>query len=228
MTRRAAGAGRARGAGPARFGPRATLASFARWAAVALLAGPALLAGCTADSGAPPAGDDAGSADAVGQGYVSGDGSVRTWPAARRPGPVALTGTSFDGVRIDTTAWRGDVVVVNTWYAGCAPCRKEAPALAALARERAADGVRVLGLNTTDDAGAALAFQRRFDVGYPSLEDRDGTGVANLSGTVPLQAVPTTVVLDRRGRVAARVIGVASASTLSALVDDVVAEAGRG
>lgn len=176
-----------------------------------------LLVGCSQDSGAT-------SGDAVDQGYVSGDGSVRTWAPGHRDGPVALAGTDFEGAPIDTSAWAGDVVVLNTWYAGCAPCRKEAPDLAVLATDTAPLGVHVLGINTTDEQGTVRAFQRTFGVPYPSVEDRDGSAVAALSGTVPLQAVPSTVVLDRSGLVAARVIGIVDKTTLRALVDDVLAE----
>jgi len=180
------------------------------------LAAALTLSACTQESGA--------TTDVVGQGFVSGDGSVRTWDADDRGEPVALTGTDYEGEDVDTAAWLGDVVVLNTWYAACAPCRAEAPDLVELANDREPDGVRVLGINTTDEAGAAQAFQRTFEVPYPSIDDRSGEVVAQLSGTVPLQAVPSTVVLDREGRVAARVIGLAEGSTLGALVDDVLAE----
>lgn len=178
-----------------------------------------LLAACTAESGAT-------ATDVVGQGYVSGDGSVRTWEPDDRGDPVVLTGTDYEGEDVDTSDWTGEVVVLNTWYAACAPCRAEAPDLVALANDRADDGVHVLGINTTDEAGAALAFQRTFEIPYPSIDDRSGEVVATLSGTVPLQAVPSTVVLDAEGRVAARVIGLAEGSTLDALVGDVLAEGG--
>lgn len=166
---------------------------------------------------------DSGAGDVVGQGYVSGDGSVQTYDVGDRKGPVAIAGTDFEGNEVDTAGWAGDVVVVNTWYASCAPCRAEAPDLVDLANSK--DGVRFLGINTEDEAGAAQAFQRTFDVPYPSIEDRDGTVIAGLTGVVPLQAVPTTVVLDQEGNVAARVIGLAERSTLEALIDDVLAEA---
>jgi peroxiredoxin len=184
-------------------------------AGVALVAS-VTLSGCAQESGA--------TTDVVGQGYVSGDGSVRTWDTDDRGEPVSLTGTDYEGGTVDTSTWRGDVVVLNTWYAACAPCRAEAPDLVELANEHEADGVRVVGINTTDEAGAAQAFQRTFEVPYPSIDDRSGEVVAALSGTVPLQAVPSTVVLDREGRVAARVIGLVEGTTLGALVDDVLAE----
>ena len=167
--------------------------------------------------------EDSGAADVVGQGYVSGDGSVQTYDAGERKGPVAIVGTDFEGNDVDTADWAGSVVVVNTWYASCAPCRAEAPDLVDLANAK--DGVQFLGINTDDDAGAGQAFQRTFEVPYPSIEDRSGVVIAGLTGIVPLQAVPTTVILDQEGYVAARVVGQAEGSTLEALIDEVLAEA---
>ncbi len=175
----------------------------------------AALAGC-----AP---EESGAGDVVGQGYVSGDGSVQTYDVGDRKGPVAIEGTDFEGEDVDTADWAGDVVVVNTWYASCAPCRAEAPDLVDLASSK--EGVQFLGINTEDEAGAAQAFQRTFEVPYPSVEDRSGAVIAGLAGVVPLQAVPTTVILDQEGYVAARVVGQAEGSTLEALIDDVLAEA---
>ncbi|WNB86981.1 TlpA disulfide reductase family protein [Cellulomonas sp. ATA003] len=166
--------------------------------------------------------------DVIGQGYQSGDGSTRTWPVADRGQPVTLSGTDFAGGAVDIEEWRGDVVVLNTWYAACPPCRAEAPDLVDLANDYADDGVHLLGINGTDDAGAAQAYERTFSVPYPSIADTDGSAIADLQGAVPVQAVPTTIVLDREGRVAARILGLAEGSTLRALVDDALAEPGTG
>jgi peroxiredoxin len=181
--------------------------------AVALL----LLAGCTPGGQANPD-------DVADQGYQSGDGSTTTWAVGDRKGPLELSGTDFEGTAQDVADWRGDVVVLNTWYANCPPCRAEAPDLAALATDYAADGVQVLGINRTDDAGTAQAFERQFSVPYPSLADTDGTAIAALQGTVPVNAVPTTVVLDRSGNVAGRILGLADPSTLRSMVDGLLAE----
>lgn len=168
---------------------------------------------------------DGGYTDEGGRaGYVSADTSVTTWPAGERAGPVEVTGTDFTGAAVDTSAWRGDVVVLNTWYAACPPCRAEAPDLVAVAQDYADRGVHLLGINSTDDPGAALAFERTFEVPYPSVHDADGTSVAALQGIVVLNAVPTTVVVDADGLVAARILGRVDASTLRALLDDVLAE----
>jgi peroxiredoxin len=177
-----------------------------------------LLAGCTPDTGSSTPDD------VEGQGYQSGDGSTTTWTAADRTGPLELSGTDFEGTAQDVADWRGDVVVLNTWYANCPPCRAEAPDLAALSTDYAADGVKVLGINRTDDAGTAQAFERQFEVPYPSLADTDGAAIATLQGTVPVNAVPTTVVLDRDGKVAGRILGLADPSTLRSIVDELLDE----
>lgn len=194
------------------------MTAWRRAAAGALVA---LLVGAVAACG--PAQQEQPGTD-VDAGYVSGDGSTKTWAVGDRKGPVELSGTDYEGQDQDVADWRGDVVVLNTWYAACPPCRAEAPDLVALAEDYADDGVRVLGLNSRDDAGAAQAFQRTFSVPYPSIDDTDGRAGLALQGVVPLNAVPTTVVLDRAGKVAARIVGLVDASTLRTVVDDLLAE----
>lgn len=179
------------------------------------------VAACAGKAGSPGR-----PADVVNQGYQSGDGTTKTWPVAERKGPVQLSGTDYSGKRQDVAVWRGDVVLLNTWYAACPPCRAEAPGLVSLANDYAGKGLRVLGINGTDAAGAADAFARQFGVPYPSIQDTDGSAVASLQGVVPVNAVPTTVLLDRQGMVAARILGLADASTVRSLVDSLLAEPG--
>ncbi len=182
----------------------------ARRAAVALgLAAALLLAACTPTQ------------DYANPGYVSGDGTVTEWAPADRSDAVEVAGTTYAGDELSLADLRGEVVVVTTWYAACPPCRAEAPRLVAI---DARDGVRVVGINSRDDAGAAQAFQRTFDVTFPSIDDADGRAIASLQGLVALNAVPTTLVLDRDGRVAARIIGLADAAVLGAIVDGLEAE----
>lgn len=184
------------------------------------LAAALLAAGCTA-ANAPGEQVRAGQST----NFVAGDGSVTQLAAADRGEPVELAGTTATGDGADVADWRGDVVVVNVWYAACAPCRAEAPDLVETAQAYADRGVRFLGINTRDDAAGALAFERTYEVPYPSLLDaRDGAALLALAGQVPPQAVPTTLVLDADGRVAARVLGRVEASTLQGLLDDVLAE----
>ena len=188
-------------------------------AALAAAAGLVLAAGCAGSDAQEQVQD-------VDGGYVSGDGTVQTWSEAERNDPVELTGSTYEEEQIDLADWRGDVVVLNFWYAACPPCRAEAPDLAETARDYADDGVHMLGVNHTDDAGTALAFERSFDMPYPSLDDSDAEGVAAMQGVVPLSAMPSTVVLDRDGRVAGRILGQIDLATLHSLIDDTLAEEG--
>ena len=160
----------------------------------------------------------------VDQGYVAGDGSVVQLAPQERGEPVELSGTTLDGERVDVTEWRGSPVVLNTWFAACGPCREEAPDLAEISAETAADGVRFLGINTSDGAAQGLAFEEQFGIEYPSLLDRDGLGVLALRGDLPPAATPTTLVLDPSGRVAARFLGAADPSTLRTVIDDALQE----
>jgi peroxiredoxin len=185
------------------------------------LVGAGALAGLAACAPGGSTGAPGGTADA---GYVAGDGSFATWTRAERDAPVEHTGTAYDGTEIDLADWRGDVVIMNFWYAACPPCRAEAPDLAAIHADYSGQGVQLLGINPRDDAGTAQAFERTFSVPYPSLHDEQARGVAALEGLVPLQAMPSTVVLDPEGRVAARILGQADPTILRGLIDDVLAE----
>ena len=184
-----------------------------------LAAAAPVLAGCSSSA----LGQQAEQGDS--KGYISGDGTRQQVPVAERGAPVELSGTTTDGSEVDLADWRGSVVVVNVWYAACGPCRVEAPDLAAVAAETAPAGVRFVGVNTEDDAGTAAAFERTFSIPYPSVLDAaDGEALLALRGTVPPQAVPSTVILDTRGRPAARVLGRVEPDVLTGLVEDVLAE----
>jgi thiol-disulfide isomerase/thioredoxin len=177
-------------------------------AALALTAG---LAGCT---------------EAVGssgqQGFVSGTGAVHVLSADEReqPGPVA--GETLDGEQVSLEDYRGHVVVVNVWGSWCAPCRAEAPMLAEAADDLADKGVVFLGIDSRDPSrSAAQAFVRRFGIGYPSIYDQEGRTLLAFRGTLPPNAIPSTVVIDEQGRVAASVLGEISRTTLYDLVEEV-------
>src|SRR5690625_419549 len=180
------------------------------------------LTACAASETSNP--DEASSEEVSNSGYVSGDGTVTIWKASERNEPVELAGETFDEDQVDLADWHGSVVVLNFWYAACPPCRAEAPDLKEVAEEFADDDVKFLGVNSTDDPGTAAAFERTFEVPYPSLHDSRSQGVAAMQGKVALQAVPTTVVLAPDGRVAARVIGRVDAATLRSLIKDIQAE----
>lgn len=153
---------------------------------------------------------------------------LTTYPVGRRPAAPALAGETLDGSRTALKNLRGHVVVLNVWGSWCMPCRKEAPDLARAARETSPQGVRFVGIDTRDNADAARAFVRTFKIPYPSLIDRDGQLLLAFNGVIPVSAVPSTVVVDRDGRIAARVIGRITYGTLRELIDDVRAESRVG
>lgn len=154
-------------------------------------------------------------------GYIAGDGSVTEYAESERSEPVEFSGALFDGTEVSAEDLRGRPALLNFWYAGCAPCRKEAPDLVEMAQEHDGD-IEFYGVNVRDERATAEAFERTFEIPYPSFEDRDGGVLLALSQFVPPQAVPTTIILDAEGRVASRVLGIAEPSILKALLDDVV------
>lgn len=158
-----------------------------------------------------------------GQGYVSGDGVVTQISPHDRKSPLNLDVTLLDGTKTSLEKWRPQLVVINLWYAACPPCRKEAPDLIEVS-ETFADDTVFLGVNVRDQAGAAEAFIKNFDVPYPNMLDTDGAMVALLSDILPPQATPSTVILDAEGRAAARAVGAVDASTLSGMIEDVLGE----
>ncbi|GLJ80175.1 TlpA family protein disulfide reductase [Microbacterium imperiale] len=156
------------------------------------------------------------------KGYIAGDFQVVEIPTADRGEPVVFEGVTETGETVSSDDYRGGVLVVNFWYAACGPCIVEAPLLEEVWQEYQDQGVAFLGVNTYDQPATALSFARDNNVTYPSVIDvNDGRVKLAFAQVTPIQATPTTLVLDRDGRVAARVIGqLASASILSTLVDD--------
>jgi len=174
------------------------------------------LASCTTSSTPVSSGD--------GQGFVSGGGTATVIePDDRRQAPD-IQGVTLQGDPLSLSDFGGDVVVLNVWGSWCAPCRAEAPTLREVANDNRKAGVSFVGLNTRDRDASALAFERRFDISYPSLVDTDGQLQLEFKDTLPPLATPSTLVIDREGRVAARVLGETTYSQLSGLVDGVVAE----
>ena len=174
-----------------------------------------LLTGC---AGAGNAGG--GNGDDVG--FQTGDGTFTLVEVAQRePAPI-LEGPGLNGEALSTADLEGQIIVVNVWGSWCAPCRAEAPHLVEAA-DQLGDDVSFLGLNTRDlDVAQAQAFERAFDIPYPSIFDPDGERLLGF-GELPPKAIPSTVVIDEEGRVAARVLGQVSASTLVGIVEDVKA-----
>jgi len=160
------------------------------------------------------------------QNYVSGDGSVTEYPIAERGEPVDFEAETDRGDTVSSDDYRGEVLVVNFWYAGCPPCRVEAPDLEELNQLYDGEGATFLGVNVRDQAPQSKEFAKRWGISYPSVIDVDkGNMLLAFAGTVGANAVPTTLVIDKQGRVAARFLGLIEApSTLKTLIREAIAE----
>lgn len=138
----------------------------------------------------------------------------------------SFTATLLDGATLDSDDLRGQVSVFNVWGSWCGPCRAEAPDLAAAAKQLG-QRVQFYGINVRDSPDAARAFERAFTIPYPSIHPAESaTTILAFRGALTAAAVPSTVVVDPNGAVAARVVGQVDKATLIGLVEDVLAEDG--
>lgn len=152
-------------------------------------------------------------------GFVSGDTGLTVVPVAERKDAPVVTGTGLDGEDL-TTDHPGKVVVINVWGSWCAPCRKEAPDLQA-AHDQTEDTAVFIGIDTRDpDPAPARAFVRNFGITYPSIHDPQGQTLLEFAGHLPPSGIPSTLVIDSEGRIAARIIGVVDEATLVGLIED--------
>jgi thiol-disulfide isomerase/thioredoxin len=159
------------------------------------------------------------------KGYITGDGTVREFAAEDRGEAIELTGEGLDGEPLDLGDLRGEIAVVNVWGSWCPPCRAEMPDLVGAAQETD-DVASFVGINIRESStDTAQAFNRTFDVAYPSFYSFDGQALLAFSGTITPNSIPSTIVLDPEGRVAGSVIGpLPSQQTLVDLVEGVAAE----
>jgi len=150
--------------------------------------------------------------------FVSGNGSISYIKPSDRIAAPALSGMTLSGKNYTYNV--GQVAVVNVWASWCAPCRAEAPTLAALT-EKYTD-VAFIGILTRDNPVNAEAFARRFALPYPTLID--DSVLIGFRKSLPANAIPSTVLIDKRGNVAARISGEVTYSSLAELIEKVSGE----
>ncbi|GAW49790.1 Redoxin domain protein (Precursor) [Nocardioides sp. PD653] len=168
------------------------------------------------------------STEAAGGPQGSGDAVIQVFTEDDRVPVEPFAGTLLDGQPFDSRDNAGKVVVYNVWGSWCAPCRTETPALRQVARETDPE-VAFVGINVRDSPEAALAFERSNKVPYPSLTSEDGANALLAFGSsLGVAAVPTTLVVDPSGRIAGRIVGPTSYSTLRGIVDEVLAGGSPG
>jgi thiol-disulfide isomerase/thioredoxin len=152
------------------------------------------------------------------QSFIAGNGVATFIPKADRKVAPAISGPTLDGGTF--TAAPGKVLVLNVWASWCSPCRAEAPALQEMSS--AHPEVQFLGVLTRDSLVAARAFVTRFGITYPSLTD--DAILLKFHGQLTPNAIPTTLIIDTEGKIAARISGEITYSALEDLIKRVKSE----
>jgi len=184
----------------------------------AVAAAAALITSC---SGGQAAQNGPGSGDTN---YVNQSVGTTAFKAGQRPQAPSVSGTTLTGSDLKLSQYHGKVVVLNFWASWCSPCRAEAPAMAQLSHAYASRGVQFVGVNVKDAGKVnAEAFDRNLAIAYPSLYDPAGELLLAFRETVPPSGIPSTLIIDRTGHIAGRVIGQVSYSGLKQLLDQVTA-----
>jgi len=185
-----------------------------------LLAGAAML-GLAACTGGPIAASTPASNE---QSFVSGSYSSTYYAPGDRAAAPAVSGTTLSGTTLSLAAQRGNLVVLNFWGSWCAPCRREAPTLAALSQHFKNAPVRFIGDDVQDAPANAAAFERTFDIGYPSLNDPGEQVALAFHGAVPPVGIPTTLLIDKSGHIAGRVVGEVTYHGMRALITKILGD----
>ncbi|MEU8524321.1 MULTISPECIES: TlpA family protein disulfide reductase [Streptomyces] len=188
--------------------------------AVGVLSAALVLSACTSDSN----GKSGGGGDTN---FVTDTGGIDTVARGERQATNTIKGETLDGKQLDVADLKGKVVVLNVWGSWCPPCRAEAPHFAKVSAELKAKGVEFVGINTRDgEKSPALAFEKDYKVTYPSLYDPEGRLILEgfPKGTLLPQAIPSTVVLDRDGKIAARSLKALNAEDLRSMIEPIAAE----
>ena len=154
-------------------------------------------------------------------GFISGNGATVLVAPQERGEVIELAGETLEGQPLDIADWRGSTVVINLWASWCGPCRAEATDLENVYLQFESSGVEFLGLNTRDGLAAAKAFNTRFKTSYPSIQDKDGQ-LTLVFGNLGPAATPSTMILDSKGRVAARILGPTTQSQLRVVIEAVI------
>lgn len=158
--------------------------------------------------------------------FVTGKNGIATAAEGHRDPAPDLSGKTIDGKTLDVADYKGKVVVINIWGSWCGPCRAEGKYFAKVSKDYAGKGVQFVGINTRDTSTTpAVAFEKEQGITYPSLYDPTGKLMLRFrKGTLNPQLVPTTLILDRDGKIAARALQALSEEDLLKMLKPVLAE----
>ncbi|MFC8871130.1 TlpA family protein disulfide reductase [Streptomyces sp. NPDC057148] len=163
-------------------------------------------------------------------GFVTGSDGISTVKEGERADAPDLSGETVDGGQADIDDYKGKVVVLNVWGSWCPPCRAEAKNFETVYQDVKDQGVQFLGINTRDGSvGPARAFEEEFGVSYPSLYDPAGKLLLRFEkGTLNPQAIPSTLIVDREGKVAARTLQALSEEKLRKMLEPYLKDSSGG
>lgn len=157
-------------------------------------------------------------------GFISGDGSATFLKVEERESAPKLQATSFNGETIDLNSYKNKVIVLNVWGSWCAPCRKEAKEIQDLYLKNKSSGVEFIGINIRDSKVSAEKFISNFGITYPNIYDRDGVLLLGFKDSLPANAIPSTVLIDKNGLVAARQLGPIDRALIQGFISSLVDE----
>ncbi|MBT2397028.1 TlpA disulfide reductase family protein [Streptomyces sp. ISL-100] len=171
-------------------------------------------------------GDGSTSSGSGGTNFVTSSAGISTVARGERQDAPKLDGTTLQGEKLDVDDFKGKVVVMNVWGSWCPPCRAEAPHFAKVAKETKDKGVEFVGINTRDNSTQpAIKFEEDYGVAYPSFYDPIGKLILRFpKGSLNPQGVPSTIVIDREGKIAARSLTALSEKKLRRMIDPLIAE----
>ena len=158
--------------------------------------------------------------------FITGNDGVDTVAQGKRDTAPVLSGKTIDGKQLSTADYKGKILVVNVWGSWCTPCRAEAKNLQAVSEKFKTQGVQFVGINTRDtNTTSAINFEKEFGVTFPSLYDPTGRQMLRFKkGTLNPQLIPSTLVIDRSGKIAARALMALGEDTLTGMIKPVLAE----
>jgi thiol-disulfide isomerase/thioredoxin len=166
------------------------------------------------------------SGGSAGTKFVTGTGGIDTVKKGDRQALPQISGQTLEGKDLDLADYKGKVLVINVWGSWCAPCRAEMPHLVKVANDTKADGVEFVGINTRDpNKSPAVKFQKEYDVPYPSLYDPMGKLMLRFpAGSLNPKAIPSTIIVDRDGKIAARALKALGEDELRKTLEPLIAE----
>jgi thiol-disulfide isomerase/thioredoxin len=157
-------------------------------------------------------------------GFVAGNGTAVYLNSSERIAAPEIKSLDFENNKFELYALRGKVVVINVWGSWCGPCRKEARELEALYQKNKIENVDFVGINIRDSKISAESFIANFGITYKNIYDRDGVLLLGFKNSLPANAIPSTLIIDKNGKVAARQLGPIDRALLQGFISALVEE----